>query len=475
MILELCIPLFFAVSSPISDSGSVSSANASYDGNALVLKGQVVLDHGLGKMEAEEAILQRQEMGKDFPFSLIHLQKDVLLLLKNSSSLKCETADLDFVTLKGTLLSNDKVVYTDTLKKKKGAHALFRLLSKAVDLQFSKKGEVSQKTAFDIDTIFAKEGVQIEYAESFTIFADHGIYRRGEIDFKKTEFQNNVSLYPKDNATFCRLSHGEDSVDARSIDLDLVHSRIVLANPKGVIHSLLIPEIPNQELCFSANTLFWDHLKNTIILKGNIALNEPSLGTLSSEDELQLVQKGKQLMSIKTKGKTTLKYLNAHHLTCFGVMNIDREKLQATGNSPLVDGIVPEGKQIFYQEGEIGAFSDRAQIEYSAHENSFQPVSISLKGDVKISSHDANHLGIADRLTYSPTTRTFILSANPGKKVVFINKEENLKMSAQEVHVTQDPSTKKQTVKGIGNVQLTLTVEEEALMQKLFKLNQTLP
>jgi hypothetical protein len=59
----------------LSDTGSLSSSDASYDGNSLLLTGHVVLDHGLGKMTAEEASLERQEAGKDFPFSLIQLRK----------------------------------------------------------------------------------------------------------------------------------------------------------------------------------------------------------------------------------------------------------------------------------------------------------------------------------------------------------------------------------------------------------------
>src|SRR5258708_28411479 len=91
------------------DSGTISSSNASYDGSALILKGQVLLDHGLGKMQAEEAVLQKQEVGKDFPFSLIHLEKDVVLKLNQNGELKCEKADLDFGSLKGFLTSTKRV------------------------------------------------------------------------------------------------------------------------------------------------------------------------------------------------------------------------------------------------------------------------------------------------------------------------------------------------------------------------------
>ena len=106
---------------PLPDTGSVSSTNATYDGNALILTGHVVLDHGLGKMTAEEASLQKQEIGKDFPFSVIELRKDVHLALKSSAELLCETADLNFDSLTGILYAKEasKVVYTDAFKKKK--------------------------------------------------------------------------------------------------------------------------------------------------------------------------------------------------------------------------------------------------------------------------------------------------------------------------------------------------------------------
>src|SRR6185437_12232020 len=129
---------------------------------------------GLGKMQAEEAMLQKQEVGKDFPFSLIHLQKDVLLSLKNHATVQCGSADLDFNALKGTLLSEELVIYTDQIKKKKGVVVPLRLLSKSTDLQFSKKeGQTpEQKSTFEVDTVIAKETVRIDYGSIFSLFAD---------------------------------------------------------------------------------------------------------------------------------------------------------------------------------------------------------------------------------------------------------------------------------------------------------------
>src|ERR1700722_421623 len=112
ILLSLLTVPVMANTPSLQGNGTLSSSDASYDGNSLVLTGHVILDHGLGKMTAEEASLQRQEAGKDFPFSLIHLRKDVLLALKSSAEISCGSALLDFAALKGELSpsENGKVI-----------------------------------------------------------------------------------------------------------------------------------------------------------------------------------------------------------------------------------------------------------------------------------------------------------------------------------------------------------------------------
>jgi lipopolysaccharide export system protein LptA len=443
------------------DTGTISSSNASYDGNALILKGQVILDHGLGKMQAEEAILQKQETGKDFPFSVIHLEKDVILKLAQNAELKCEKADLDFSTLKGALTSSQRVTYTDSLKKKKGKPASLQLQSQNIDLQFMKKSEPnSTKAHYDVESVVARDNVELAYADGYTLFTDAVLYQKKT---ESNELLGHLSSYGKQR---CKLVHQADTVEAERFDLDTVHNRLVLTHPQGIL-----PSLSKGELRFTAETLVWEHDKNTMVLKGNPVVEDPNLGTLNSNHEIYLFQQGKQLAGFKTFGKTTLHYLNSHELVSNGTISFDRERHVGTVESPLVDGVVPEGQQLSYQEGEMSVLADKAHIEYSENEGAFTPVSLSLKGHIKISSRSDDkpaRFGIADRLTYSPSTRTFILGADQGKKVVFVNNEENLRISAQEVHITQDPVTKKQSVKGLGNVQLALSAEEEAALNKYF-------
>ncbi|MFS8564576.1 MAG: hypothetical protein LVR00_09900 [Rhabdochlamydiaceae bacterium] len=466
--ISLVLSTLLAVAGPIADSTAVSSAAASYDGNALILKGQVILDHGLGKMKAEEAILERQEIGKEFPFSFIHLRKDVLLSLSHDATLSCDSADLDFVSLKGHITGDKRLCYTDSIKRKKGGRTLFCLTSKRADLDLSKQELDEQKPHYDVASILAQDAVEFAYDQKYTLHADTALYRK---------MQNHVSARRHAEGALCKCIYDNNQIEAEKMDADLAISELSMVRPQGTLNSLLNHLLPGKAL-FSSDTLLWNHLNNTLHLKGHVHLQDPSLGEVLSEDEIQIVQTDKQLSSIKTHGKTTVNYLNAHKLTCFGTIDINQKKLQAAILSPVIDGVTPQHLQLSYQEEQVTVFGDVGNIEYTVINNTFQPISISLKGNVYLFSHDAaksRAYGVTDRLTYSPTTRTFILSADPGKKVIFINEEENLRLSAHEVHITEDPSTKKQSVKGIGSVQLTLSSEEEALMQKILKLSKNIP
>jgi hypothetical protein len=474
------LPLFLlssvAFAAPMPESTSVSSSSADYDGNMLSLKGSVLLDHGLGKMSAEEAELERQETGKDFPFSLIHLRKEVFLHLKNHTELKCDEAELDFVSLKGHLKAKNqgKVTFTDAMKK-----GTLQVMSDAAELEMAKNGHDGKKTDFDLTALYAVNNVIINYADFFTLNADHAIYKKQATTSSK-EFQGTVTAYPKDAQTKVRITHENDLIEADTVSLDPVHAKIAMQNPKGLLTSSLIPSLDKGELRFNCTQLTWDHGKNLVSMKGHVRVEDPVLGYLSADDELQIKQaelKGKRtIQALFAKGKTTIQYRDpanetVHRLTSYGTMRLDRENLQATIESPLVDGNVPLDFQLYYEEQQMAVYSDKATIAYSLIEGTLQPVSINLAGNIRLFSNDpkkAYRCGVADRINYSPTTRTLILSANPGKKVLFWDSGEALRVSAQEIHVTQDPSTHKDVVKGVGKVQFAFTAEEQSLLKKFF-------
>ncbi len=487
--LALLAPL--AANAPaIPDSGSLSSADASYDGNSLLLTGHVVLDHGLGKMTAEEASLQRQEAGKDFPFSLIQLRKDVLLALKNSAQITCGSADLDFTSLKGVLSpsENDKVVYSDQIKKKRGGETTpLKLSGRNVELVFSKQAHEGKKTEYEIQNILAKEDVTIDYADNFELQANQALYRRELANDKSSrrEFQGTVTAYPKEGSQ-CHLTHQGDVIDADMVDLDLVNSRISLLHPKGVLAAAILPHLQKGEMRFHSDHLHWDQTKNILTLKGHVFIDEPSLGAFNAQDEVQIVQanvKGKTVLkSIHTQGPSSLVYKDGqnrkHKLISHGVVDLDRDKLRATIESPEKEGVITHEHQLYYEEDELAIYADHASLEYSIVNDTLQPASLSLKGNIRLFSHDPQkplRCGAADRLTYSLTTRTLILYANPGKKVLFWDEVQGMHLAAPEVHITYDSATKQQNVKGIGAVQFAFTPDEHNKLMQLFPQIEKLP
>jgi hypothetical protein len=483
VILSLCTTPLSAIT-PISETGSVSSTNASYDGTALILTGHVVLDHGLGTMTAEEASLQRQEeAAKDFPFALIQLHKEVLLALKNSSELRCEHADLDFSTLKGLLRAkeNERVAYRDTFKGKKSDELnSLQMLSRTLELNFSKQEQEEKKIDYEIESVLAKDDVEIAYTGDFVLYADHALYRKLPSQTASRELQGLITAFPKDAQDQCHLIHQGDLIDADSMDVDLLHSKISMLHPHGTLVSSLVPHGEKANMRFHCDHLSWDHLDQLLTLQGGVEIDDDVIGSLASQEAIELkhtIVEGKRILtSIHAKGPTSLLYRDReqnrqHKILCKGDIHLDRNQLLATLNSPETQGKVTPSQQLYYEEEEIAFYADHASLEYAEQAGSLQPVSLTLKGNIRLFSHDPQQpfrCGIADRLSYSLATRTLILSANPGKKVLFSDESQGVKISAREVHITRDPETKQQTVKGVGNVQFAFSVEENEMLKQLF-------
>ncbi len=460
----LAMPLLTA---SMPETGTLSSTQATYDGNALILNGHVQLDHGLGQMMAVNASLQRQETGKDFPFSLIHLEKEVHLHLKNSAQLDCAAADLDFSLLTGHLTSSETepVIYTDTLKNK----AFLQLKSKQIDLKFSKNGYDGKKTDYEIDTILAQEDVVINYAHLFLLSAHHALYKKSSSKENKA-LQGILTAYPEGPGDLCHLTHAEDQIDARSIDLDLFQAKICMHHPQGTLYSASLARLPQEgKIAFSCDLLTWEYAKNTLTLQGAVDASHSAFGTLITDDELQLIQTDKHLLkTIRSKGKTLLRYRDPQDqterkLTCFGTLLLDQEHLQAK--------LLSSDQPLYYEEDKIGIYANEATIDYSATGELLEPVSITLKGNVRLLSKDAEgkqRYALAGRLNYAPATRTLILAADPGKKVLFWDRAQNMRLSAQEVHVTRDLASNEDVIRGIGNVQMAFTSDENTLLKNSF-------
>lgn len=79
---------------PYDISSDLSSDTANYDGDVLVLKGNVTLDHDLGQMKAEIATLNKGE--PTLEFSSILLQREVSIFFQSQGKLFSDQAFLIF-------------------------------------------------------------------------------------------------------------------------------------------------------------------------------------------------------------------------------------------------------------------------------------------------------------------------------------------------------------------------------------------
>lgn len=461
------------------ESQFVSSTKASFDGNNLLLQGHVILEHSIGKLCAEKASLQRQESSKDFPFSLIDLEKDVLVTLPSDATLTCNQAHLDFISLKGLLSSADtgQVIYMDNIIQSKGDTVPFYMQGKTVDLALNKHEASSEKTEYKIDSITSNKNVLLKYGTLFSLKADRAVYTSlAKSGMKKSH--GTVSAFPEEPNDRCYLEHKNGKVDAQSFHFNFLTQEISLVHPKGKLFLSFGQNPKLQEVSFRSDDLIWNQLSHLLFLKKNVEIHDPSLGNIQAKEEVSFFGKDiNNIQMLQTKGYSVLEYqeqsrASAHRLISYGILRIDRAHGNAIAESPEKQGKVLQNEQLYYEEDELSMYADKASMEFSTTtDNTVQPISVTLKNNVRLISHNSqkpDRCALADRVTYSPGTRTFILSANPGKKVLLWDQNETIQISANEIHITQEPGEKKEAIKGVGNVKFTFSQEEQSLLEKIF-------
>lgn len=456
LFLIFTLPLF---SDTYQNNSDIASDQISYNGDLVLLEGNVKLSHPIGKMEADTAYLTPDQTESDFPFSTVHLQNHVYFNVNQRCSLFCDDATIDFSELNGILASsNEKVCYQDLLE-----NAPLQIESKQAEFQLVE----IEPDHYDLQTLFTNTDVEVDYADSFHLKVDHAL-------FQKEHKRGVLHCYAKKGYQ-CYLSHFDDEVYAEHIFIDLNQSVVEFTNPHGEILSALIPHSSKGSCQFSCEALTWDHANQILLMKNNVRMHDSALGTLSAENTLQLIQKeqlGKLvLQTIETTGKTTLEPLSEENitrqLTSYGTLTFDRDTLTITATSPEE----AEAKQIFFQDGDLSMYSNQGLLEYSVIDLHLKPVLLKLKGKIRIFSHNNERpfrCGIADHMEYSPETQEITLKADPGKYVLFWHEEQNLSLCAEEIRITVDPVTGDESFGGTGLVRFTFNSDEAKQLQTLF-------
>ena len=85
---------------------SIRSGEAEYDGQTIILKGDVVAQHGLGQCSAHRLTIFPNEANKKDKFSVFRLADDVRIALKKGGELTCQQAEIDYPNLQAFFWGN---------------------------------------------------------------------------------------------------------------------------------------------------------------------------------------------------------------------------------------------------------------------------------------------------------------------------------------------------------------------------------
>lgn len=165
-------------------------------------------------------------------------------------------------------------------------------------------------------------------------------------------------------------------------------------------------------------------------------------------------------------------------LTCYDKMIVDHQLLTITMDSPKDPaGKVLEGKQVFFQDymGEIQA--DKVKLVYELTEGGLKPAKLFLEGHVRMvnafseKTDEAGKLKqyvLADAVEYVPATQEANFKSNKGRRVLFYDKSNDLQISAAALTIKRNQATKKDSIKGTGDVRFSFIENEFALLRQRF-------
>ncbi|MBA3722712.1 MAG: hypothetical protein H0W88_09975 [Parachlamydiaceae bacterium] len=474
----------------------INSGEAIYNGQDISLEGNVVIQHGLGKISTHRlSIFSDKE--KKMKFSFVSMNDGVSIELQSGGHLECQKAQIDYLNLHATFLGDENhpdVIYQDEQYQKDKSSKSTPLVLKShqikADLirQYDPKRK-SQKTL--IREIRSDGNVRAYYNNDYLIFSDFATYR---CSFDNNGIAKNYLTMdvsdPEKN--FCVVTNKNgDRIQAPKIDLDTFTKILTFTSPQGTILIQKEGKIP-QQIQFTSDALSWNEEEKMLTMQKNIDVQMGDMGDIKTPNELRLYQNetnGKNTVrSIWAKNETELTYKDknknfVHKVYCHGPMMIDHEHLTVVMESPKAEnGEVPEGKQVYFEDLLGDIYSDSVVLNYSLQEKTLVPSKLLMQGNVKMLNRFDGHIqesssvlqyALADSVEYDPKNSVMILKGLNGNRVLFYDKVNNLQMSAPALTISRDEKSKRESIKGSGDVRFTFIEHEIDQLRQHFQLKES--
>lgn len=480
------------------ESMVVNSGEAQYDGKEIILVGDVVVQHGLGLISAHRLSVQPSlENDKKNKFGLLKMSDQVQIILKDGGELHCQQAEVDYAKMQGIFSGNQEkpgVAYFLSSTEKEANQGLkVPLEINSLEMILNLKREPATETSSNktlVKQIEANQNVRLRYNEDYSLNADRAVYQR--LPDAHSLIGGLVTLTVKENLPTCQMTNlNGDQLSAQMIQINTGNKEIWLSQTRGVLFFRRELQSP-QTLEFSSQELTWNDPQQNLLLKGQVDVNQN--GTLRIQTDHQLsvsqaiVNEKKTLRFLHSPRNTQIVYINSqkgntHKINCPGPFTINHQTQEMSMEGLQRNEMTNQDYAQVHIDDDVGEmYANHVYIQYQWQERQLIPEKMVLEGNIRLVNRFDGHLeesgsilhyALADRMEYFPKEQEMILMSSEGNRVLFLDKVNNVQMSAPSLKVKHDPVTKKEIVQGLGDVRFTFIDKEFDQIKRFFSLPET--
>ncbi|MFT4552755.1 MAG: hypothetical protein ACI9S8_001381 [Chlamydiales bacterium] len=486
--------LFIAVLLPFSMSAlvelSVDSRLLDYDGKRIKLEGDVLLEHDLGKISAESALLQRDRRHSESSLRTFRLNDNVSFDMKDGGSLLCGDAEIDYDALTANFSGHqpyERVTYTDSYQGDKNEEVTIKVESKHIGMNLARQGKVHT-----IDNVTAREGVILQYGDVYTAFSDEALFQRkltNQENSLNPGFCGEVTLRPWGKKGVCKVVHrAGDFIDAGKIRFDGREETLYCEGACGTVCSHK-KGLKASAIHFQSGFVQWKEKSGILKLSDQVTIDQDLVGRrIEAEDEVILwcetASAGNFVNEIQSSGRTTITYSgdageHKQRLFCSGGIHLNQIAMKTLLYSANTNGKILEDQQVVFQDNLGEIHGDTVFIDYESVGEKIQPVKMRVIGNVKVMNRSERDLGmgkvstqyaVADEAVIFFHPHEMTLSSWEHNDVLYFDKVKNMQMSASKIVAKRDGFTGKDSIEGIGAVHFLFDESELARLTKAFHI-----
>jgi lipopolysaccharide export system protein LptA len=488
------LALFLLCEGAVGAVDSLEIAADSVSGNAAAVQliGNVAVNHPFGLLKADEAVLTiaaTAEGQRSMPSSVL-LSHHVVISLQTGGILTCGKAKFDFERLKGRFNSDVAtpwVCYQEKRCDKLQREIPMRLQSRSMEMRAAKLQLPAG--GFALAEMAAEGEVSLDYGDDFYLTADRGLYRQSpEAGGSRPGGEITLSMSTAEGRCAAKRRNG-DTLTAKEIVVDTVQQRLHLAGPSGQIAALSPTGGNLSTLRVVADRMIWEENRDLLTLTGNVTIEQPGVQTLEVVDKVRFYRSPgeghRQLRAVESFGLTTLTQQDLpgrgpRTVTCTGKSLIDHQKGVITMSSAKGgNGTIAKGTQVHLSDADGEIYANQLTLHYRQVDGHPLVTKMLLSGNVSLVNRQSMGGGAkgaivryatADFVTYIPDRRELSLYAKKSGRILFCDKANSLQVSAPGLVVTRDPLTNKDSIKGIGDVRMSLMESELAQLREQLEL-----